>query len=296
MKDSVKAHIALSIVSIIYAATFSVAKEVMPNYLSPRAFVLFRIGGALLIFWTIGSLIVREKVAHKDLIQLALLATCGVAFNQLLFFVGLNLTSPINGAIIMTSNPIFVLIIAAILLKDKITITKTLGILLGITGALVLLLINKNFSFGSDTLIGDSIIIINSLLWALFVVLVKPLMKKYNAFTVVKWVFLFGFIYVFPFCYKDALVVAWNDIPLNVWGSIAFIVIGSTFLTYTLNTFSLKYLSPTTMSSYIYFQPFLATLIAIFIFQNDYLDLKKATAGLLILLGVYLVSKPAKNT
>ena len=158
-----------------------------------------RVAGALILFWIVSTFIIKEKVDKKDLPYMAMLALFGVAINQLLFLKGLSITKPINGAIIMTSNPIIVIIIAALFLKERISFQKMAGILIGAAGALIMLLYGKNFSFGSDTIYGDMLILINSFSWALFVVLVKPLMKKYNTFTVVKWIFLFGFIYVLPF-------------------------------------------------------------------------------------------------
>lgn len=295
MNKTLQAHIALIIVNIIYAANFSIAKEVMPSYIQPFAFVLMRVGGALILFWLVSALFIKEKVDKKDLPYMALLAVFGVALNQLLFLKGLSITKPINGAIIMTSNPIIVITIAALFLKEKISAQKIIGIVVGIIGALIMLLYGKNFSFGSDTILGDMLILINSASWGMYVVLVKPLMKKYNTFTIVKWVFLFGFIYVLPFGITEFKEIQWESFTPSVWGNTLFVVIATTFIAYILNTYSLRALSPSVVSIYIYLQPFLATLIAVFIFKSDDLDLRKLTAGVLIIFGVYLVSKPFKK-
>ena len=284
------------IVNAIYAANFSIAKEVMPAYVQPYGFVLMRVTGALLLFWLVGALFVKERVERKDLPYMALLALFGVAVNQLLFLKGLCLTKPINGAIIMTSNPIIVIIIAAIFLKERISLQKVTGIIIGITGALIMLLYSKKFTLGSDTVIGDMLVLINSFSWALYVVLVKPLMKRYNTITVVKWVFLFGFLYVLPFGYPELRAVDWPAVPPSVWRDIAFVVIGTTFFAYILNTFALRALSPSVVSIYIYLQPFLATLIAIYIYRNDELDQRTILSGILIVIGVYLVSKPLRKS
>ena len=232
---------------------------------------------------------------RKDLPRCALLAVCGVAINQLLFLKGLSLTTPINASIIMVSNPIVVLSFASIVLKEKISLSKIAGIILGITGALLLLLFNKTFSFGSETITGDSMILINSVSWAAYIVLVKPLMKKYNTFTIIKWVFLFGFLYVLPFGFNEFRHIDWVALPQGIWRDIFFVVIGSTFLAYVLNTYALRALSPAVVSIYIYLQPFLATLIAVFYYHNDELDSRKIVSGILIIVGVYLVSRPFKK-
>lgn len=295
MNKTLQAHLSLVIVNIIYAANFSIAKEVMPSHVQPFAFVLMRVTGALVLFWLVGSLFVKEKVDKKDLPYMAMLAVFGVAMNQLLFLKGLSMTRPINGAIIMTSNPIIVISIAAIFLKEKISLQKIIGIVIGAAGALIMLLYGKNFSLGSDTITGDVLILINSFSWALYVVLVKPLMKKYNTFTVVKWVFLFGFLYVLPFGFSEFKQIDWNSFSPTIWRDVVFVVVATTFFAYILNTYALRALSPSVVSIYIYLQPFLATLIAVYIYRNDELDLRKLTAAVLIIFGVYLVSIPIKK-
>jgi drug/metabolite transporter (DMT)-like permease len=294
MNKKLQAHLAILMANIIYGANYSIAKEVMPAYIKPFAFVLIRVGGALLLFLLVSKFVIKEKIDNKDLPRIALLGICGVAINQLLFLKGLSLTTPINASIIMISNPIAVLLFAAIALKEKIAINKIVGILMGIGGALLLLLFNKTFSFGSDTLTGDIMVLINSISWAFYVVLAKPLMKKYNAFTVVKWVFLFGLLYVFPFGYSEITLVEWKAIPLIGWYCILFVVLGTTFLAYIFNTYALKALSPSVVSIYIYLQPFIATVIAV-IFGKDELDARKIISALLIIGGVYLVSMPSKK-
>jgi drug/metabolite transporter (DMT)-like permease len=295
MNKTFQAHLALLAANFIYSANYSIAKEVMPLHIKPFAFVLMRVGGALILFWIVSALFIKEKLDKKDLPRIALLALCGVAVNQLLFLKGLSLTTPINASIIMISNPIVVLLIAAIVLKEKVSVSKITGIVFGIAGASIMLIYSKTFTFGSETIAGDIMILINSVSWAAYIVLVKPLMQKYNAFTIVKWVFFFGFFYVLPFGFNEYKEVNWAAIPSGVWFDIIFVVVGSTFLAYILNTYALRALNPSVVSIYIYLQPFLATLIAIFYYHNDTLDARKIVSAVLIILGVYLVSRPFKK-
>jgi drug/metabolite transporter (DMT)-like permease len=292
MSKSLQAHLALLLVNLIYGANYSIAKQVMPAYVQPFAFVLMRVGGALILFWIVSALFIKEKVDRKDFPRLALLAVFGVAVNQLLFLKGLSITTPINASIIMISNPIVVLIIASFILKEKISLNKIAGIIFGIAGAMLMLTFNKNFSFGSETITGDIMILINSISWACYVVLVKPLMNKYNTFTIVKWVFLFGFCYVLPFGFSQFQEVDWQTLPAGIWYDIFFVVVGTTFLAYVLNTYALRALSPSVVSIYIYLQPFLATLFAVYYYHNDTLDARKILAAFLIIIGVFLVSNP----
>ncbi len=295
MNKTIQAHLALLTANIIYGANYSIMKEVMPAYIQPFAFVLMRVGSALFLFWIVSSLFVKEKIDKSDFPRIALLGFFGVALNQLLFLKGLSLTSPINASIIMVSNPIIVLLAAAVVLNEKISLSKIAGITLGIAGALLLLLFNKTFSLGSETIAGDILILINSASWAIYIILVKPLLKKYNTFTIVKWVFLFGFIYVLPFGFSEFKQINWTAMPSNIWWDILFVVLASTFFAYILNTYALRALSPAVVSIYIYLQPFLAALIAVFYYHNDELDIRKIISGGLIIAGVYLVSQPFKK-
>jgi drug/metabolite transporter (DMT)-like permease len=295
MNKTLQAHFSLILVNVIYAANFSIAKEVMPSHIQPFAFVLMRVVSALILFWLVSTFFIKEKVDKKDLPYMAMLGVFGVALNQLLFLKGLSITRPINGAIIMTSNPIIVIIIAAIFLKEKISPQKMIGIISGAVGALIMLLYGKNFAFGSDTILGDMLILINSFSWALYIVLAKPLMKKYNTFTVVKWVFLFGFLYVLPFGFSEFQQIDFASFSPVIWRDVLFVIIATTFFAYIFNTYALRALSPSVVSIYIYLQPFLATLIAVYIYKNDELDFRKITAAVLIVFGVYLVSFPLKK-
>ncbi len=289
MTSNFKAHMALLGANIIYGLNYSIAKDVMPNYIQPFGFIFCRVIGALGLFWLVHSFR-YEKVEKKDFLLLAVCGLFGVAANQLMFFYGLNLTTPINAGIIMTSNPILVLVASAIILKNKITKTKVAGIFLGITGALLLLLFKTDFSFGSDTLTGDLFIFLNALSYGIYLVVAVPLMKKYQPITVIKWVFTFGFILVLPFGYEEFTQIDWSTFTFDIWGKFAFVIIGTTFLAYLFNIYGLQKLSPSVVSTYIYLQPLLATVFAI-LAEKDSLDWIKIVAALFIFSGVYLVSK-----
>lgn len=296
---NLSAHLAVLGANIIYGITFSVAKDVMPDYLSPNAFILIRVTGAVLLFWLLAkSLKINETIQKKDWGRLALAGVFGVAANQLLFFQGLSLTTPINAAIIMTVNPVMVLLIAAIVLRNKITPTKATGILLGLSGAILLnTYVNGEWvipSFSGGTATGDFLVFLNATSYAIYLVIIKPIMQKYNPITVIKWVFTFGFIYVVPFGLTQLLAVDFNAIPAFIYGEITFVVIATTFFAYLFNIYGLKKLSPSVVSIYIYLQPFFATIIALMWGKDDLSFIKIISAGL-IFTGVYLVSKRAKK-
>ncbi len=287
-KSLVIAHAALLAVSFIYGLNYIVAKDVMTGYIDPLGFVFIRISGAMLLFIPLFLSFKREPVRRKDLGRMALCGFFGVALNQTLFFSGLQLTSPINAAIMMTTNPILVLVIASFIIKERINVMKMLGIVAGLGGALILISFGKEFGFGMETIAGDVMVFINAVSYAVYLVLVKPLMKRYSPLTVITWVFSFGFLYVIPFGYGQFSEVNWDSFSTKIWLEVGFVILFTTFFAYLLNIYALRRVSPTVVSFYIYSQPLLAALIAISI-GLDRLDWVKVVSAVLIFTGVYLV-------
>ena len=295
MTNILKGHIALFIAQIVYALNYSIAKDLMPTYIGPIALVFLRIFGACILFWILSLFLKTETVAKKDLIKMLWLALFGIVINQVFFIYGLSLTHPINSAIIMISNPIMVFIFTLIILKERVTILKLSGLSLAIFGATTLLLFKGNLEFGSETIVGDLYTLINSASWAIFVVMVKPIMEKYNTVTVMRWIFLFGSFYILPIGLNDFTKTDWSRFNDYAIFATCFVVIATTFFAYLLNIYGLKSLSPSTVSTYIYLQPFLASIFAI-IMGKDSLTLTKLFSGILIIFGLYLINKKTKKT
>ncbi|MBR9919875.1 MAG: EamA family transporter [Bacteroidetes bacterium] len=285
------AHLALLAVALIYGSNYSIAKLVLdPGYLTPKALVLLRIITGLVLFTGIHFFFVREKVQKKDWGRMALCGLFGVAANQMFFLLGLRLTTPIHASLIMTTTPILVLLIATVLAAERLTTRKGVGTLLGLAGAAWL--ITQKAAPGSSaesTFWGDLFIFINASCYGIYLVLVNQLMKKYNPFTVIRWVFSFGILYVLPFATGDLLASNWAAIGPDIWKAIAFVLLATTFLAYLFNTYALGIVNPSTVSAYIYLQPLFAGLISIWMGQEK-LNPEKIIAGSLIFLGVYLVS------
>lgn len=291
MNKTILAHISLFFANLIYALNFSFAKDVMPEFIMPNGFILLRVIGALALFAISYFLFIAEKVQKKDVFRLAICGVFGVAINQLFFFEGLNLTTPINAAIVMTINPILVILLSFLIIGEAITLRKILGILLGLFGAAILILKGgrDGIDFSSSHQIGNLLVFINASSYGLYLVLVKPLLQKYHPITILFYVFSFGLLYVIPFSFNSLSSVKWSIIPNYIYLEIIFVVFFTTFIAYLLNSSALKKLSPTTVSIYIYLQPILASLFAAF-WGSDSIDNKKIIAALLIFIGVYLVS------
>ena len=288
--------LALLAINIIYGASYVVAKGIMPDVIGPSGFIMLRAVGATSLFWLM-MLFYGEMPAKKDLLRLAACGMFGVAINQLFFFNGLNLTSAINSSIIITTNPILVLVIASFVLKERITSRKALGVGLGFIGAVLLIYLSAQNQDGGTSVRGDLFILINSLSYAIYLVLVKPLMSKYRPLTVIAWVFLFGMIYVIPFGWSQFQAVDWTGLSAVDFRGLGYIVIFSTFLVYLLNLFALSKVSPSVVSSFIYLQPVVAGLFSWLFFSlgtygnvNLHFSWGMLGATLLVFVGVWLVS------
>jgi drug/metabolite transporter (DMT)-like permease len=288
------AHIALIAANLIYGLNYIIAKAVMPGSIGPYALVALRSVSATILFWIAGLFIPREKVRLKDIFYLCGCSLFGVVINQILFLTGLNLTSPINSSILVSTNPIFAFIFAAIILKEYITFMKGFGLALGLFGVLMLILQNGTPDLGSSTFVGDILTLINTISWAFYTVIIKRMLEKYHPVTVMKWVFLFGMIINIPVGYNDLTTMNWATISFNGWLGIIFILVGATFLGYLLLSVSLKRLSPTIVSTYTYMQPVIAAYLASLLGQ-DHIDFIMIMSALLIFTGVFVVSLQRKT-
>lgn len=293
------AHLALLFVAMVYGANYLVAKGLMPQMIGPSGFIVLRVVGAGVLFWLVYALN-WEPVARRHLGRLMLCGLFGVAANQLMFFNGLSLTSPVNASIIMTSNPILVLLASAFLLKTAITARKLAGIGLGALGAIILLLQSNGTGAAHISWQGDLLILLNATSYGVYLVLVKPLMSIYKPTTVVAWVFLFGALVVLPIGLPQALAIPWHAFTINQYLSVAFVVVFTTFVVYLLNIFAMRTVMPTVVSMYIYLQPLFAGLFAYVYalyggddFTGD-LTVGRIASAALIFTGVYLVSSARK--
>lgn len=281
-------------VSIIYGVTFTIAKDVMPEFVKPFGFIVLRVGGSALLFWLVALFLKTEKIALNDFPRIIASAFFGVAFNMLTFFEGLSLTSPIMASVIMVTTPMIVLVLSAIIMKEKILKWKAFGIILGLAGTLLLILYGKSVGNAPNAMWGNFLVFVNAVSYGFYLIIVKKLMEKYSAFSFVKWIYLFGFIMVLPFGWKQVQEIEWAVIPTPVYAKILFVVVISTFLTYLLNLLSMKELKPTIVAVFIYLQPFFATLFAIGL-GKDQLSLIKAISAGMIFLGIYLVTQKKKT-
>ena len=295
MNNRVLALLAAFSATTIYGMNHTIAKVVMPHYIGAFGFIMLRVVGAAVLFWTVSLFTPKEIIERKDYFRIIFGALLGMCINMLMFFKGLQLSTPINSGVIVTLTPIIILILSAFFLKEKLTSMKFLGITLGFSVALLLILYGNTSQVvnAPNVTLGNSMMLINSICFGSYLVIVKPLTKKYSTVTLMKWMFLLGIFMTFPITYSEFSEVSWNTLPFEALWRMAFVIVGTTFLTYMFNVYALKTLPATTIGAFTYLQPLITILYAV-ITGNDILDGVKISACLLVFLGVYLVSKKAK--
>lgn len=281
--------------TLIYGVSFTVAKEVMPEYVLPFGFIFLRASGAALLFWGVSLFLRKERIDLQDYPRLLLGAIFGIALNQLTFFKGLSMTTPISASVIMVSSPILVLSFSALILREKATKRKLSGIFIGMVGAVVLIVFGKNIGSATNASLGNLLVFVNAASYSLYLILIKSLTQKYHPVTLAKWLYLLGFVMVIPFGIQEFNMISWQDLPRGILYRIGFIVVFTSFMTYILNLFAIRKLLPTTLSIFIYLQPVIATSYALFT-GSDELNLIKVLSTLLIFAGVFLVTHKPKST
>jgi len=298
MKNPVLLHAALFLVALIYAANYSLSKDVMPVYAGPYGLVVLRTLGAALFFGVLSRIVSKDHITGRaDNVRAILSGIIGIGANQLLFFGGLNLTTPINASLVQTVSPIVVVLASAVLLGEKIRPMRVVGILVAGIGAALIVLGREvpGVAHATNPVLGNILILCNATAFGIYLVIVMPLMRKYNPFTVLARIFLVGALAALPFGWRQALAIDFAHLPVVIWAEILYMVVFLTIVAYLLNNWALKYASPTLTGVYLYLQPVLAVLLAVAL-GKDTFTVQKALQASLIFVGVFLVSKKPKAT
>ena len=289
-----KGHSSMLGANVMWGLMSPVAKFVMVGgAVTPLVVTDLRITGAMVLFWIASFFQKPERVAPKDLLKLLGASLLAIVFNQGCFIFGVGLTSPVDASIITTSMPLLVMVLAAIYLKEPITGKKVLGIAVGATGALLLILgshqVSEAKAAGNHYIWGDLLVLLAQFSYALYFVLFKNFVNKYSLITIMKWMFTYAFICALPFSYNDLLHTEWKSLQNTEIGALVFIVVGSTFISYVLIVIGQKNLRPTVAGMYNYVQPLVASIVAV-CWGMDTFNFVKIISVALIFGGVYLVT------
>lgn len=268
-----------------------VGKDAMLHGFDGITMVSFRVAGACLLFWIASLFVPKEQVPWRDRLMFIGAALTGLLFNQCCFTIGLSITSPINASIVTTSMPIFAMILAALILREPITGKKALGVLMGCSGALILILSSAAHADARvGDIRGDLLCLFAQFSFALYLSLFNPLIKRYNVFTVNKYMFSWATLMLLPLSSYHVYGVISQPIPLLTWIEVGYVVVCGTFFCYILTMIGQRTLRPTVVSVYNYVQPIVAVATSL-IMGISTMKLTHVLAVVLVFSGVWLVVK-----
>lgn len=289
MNENQKARGAVLLGNFFFGTTVIAVKHISPALISPLALTAIRISVTTFLFWSLyAARPIKMGITKKDFLLLAFCAVVGITMNQTFSMRGMSLTSPIHASLLILTTPIAITFLAAWLLKESLNTLKLIGLFLGISGGALLVFSRDLSSIASDQQsLGDLFVIMGALSYSTYVISIKPLMAKYKAMHILQWVFLFGAFASVPLGWKDITKVAWSSFDGISWFCLAYIVLGATFFAYQLMNYGIRKLGASITGSYIYTQPFFATLASMIILHET-LSLPKIGAAGLIMGGVFL--------
>jgi drug/metabolite transporter (DMT)-like permease len=291
-KNQYSGHAAIILANVIFGLGVPVTKFLLDEWVTPMTYMASRCIGATIIFWVISLFLPKEKVEKRDLLVIMAGGLLGFVISQTLTAWSLQFTTPVYFSLIATLTPIATMLMAALFLSEKITTEKSLGVILAIAGAALMVFVGWQAGAGSNDLLGIILAILSVLTWVVYLLITRKVSQKYTAVTQMKWIFLVSTIAVLPFSWHEFPQTALYGGQFGWDGAIAmlFIVVFATVLGYFLIPYAMQYLKATTVSIYTNIQPVVASLVAIAIGQ-DILTWDKPVAAILVLLGAWLVTR-----
>lgn len=288
-----QAHGAILLANTIFGLGVPVTKLLLTDWVSPMTYMATRSLGAAIIFWVVASMMKPEQVERRDLMVIMLGGLTGFVISQTLTAWALDYTSPVYFSLIATLTPVAVMLMAALFIGEHITGLKFLGVLLGIGGAVLMVVMGQTSGTGTNDLLGIILAILSVLTWAVYMIITRKVATRYSPVTQMKYVFLISAIVTVPLAWPELNSQQLFSASTFGWDGaleMAFIVVGATVLGYFLIPFAMQSLSATTVSIYTNLQPMVASFVAIAIGQ-DHLTWDKPVAALLVLLSAYIVTE-----
>lgn len=285
------AHLSMFAACAFWGLMAPLGKDAMTHGITGIDMVTFRVSGAALLFWLTSLFTPREHVTRRDLMLFPLAGLFGLVMNQCCYTIELSITSPVNASIVTTSMPIFAMILAALILKEPITGRKATGVLMGCSGALILILTSASAANAKvGDIRGDLLCLLAQFSFALYLALFNPLVRRYSVFTINKWMFLWATVFILPFSWSHVAAIEWSDVPVRTWWETTYVVFVATYLSYILTMVGQRTLRPTVVSTYNYVQPLVSVIVSVAAGLAAF-RLSHALAVVLVFSGVWLVTK-----
>ena len=282
-------HISLLVANLIFGLNNPMMRTIMPEKLSPYTVTFFRMFGGALLFWLASIFVKKENMPKRDILKLFFASLFGIVINQLFFFEGLSLTSPIDASLVITLLPIITMLFAAIFIGEPITWLKVIGVIVGASGALLLIL-SSSTSENNGNFKGNLIVLVSVFSFAVYLTMFKGLISKYSPIHTMKWMFLFATIVSLPISYTPFISTNFTALNNTDILKIFYVIFFTTFIGYMLIPIGQKTLRPTTLSMYNYVQPIIASFVTVAIGMDNFSYINILSA-VLVFAGVYVVTQ-----
>ena len=293
MKKSL-GHISAFVAYSIFGFNIIICRDLSTLALvSPMGLLFFRMAGAAVLFWIVSLFLPKEKVEKQDYLKIFVASMLGLFMTQLSFLKASTMTTPFDTSILTPLTPIFTMFIAAVVLKEPITLKKAGGVALSFIGVIFLVFNTVRVENGGVTEtqpLGIVYMIGNCIFFALYLGAFRPLIAKYRVVTFMKWMFFFSAIVAIPLDINELVSLNMAILPVKYLLELGFLVLFATFVAYFLIPVGQKVLRPTVISLYGYLQPIIATIMGIAT-GMDHLTWQKVVAAILVFTGVILVNK-----
>ena len=285
------AHLSMFMACAFWGLMAPLGKDAMTHGIDGIDMVTFRVFGGACLFWLTSLFVKHEHVPKRDILRFAGAGVFGLVCNQCCFTIGLSITSPVNASIVTTSMPIFAMILSALILKEPLTGKKACGVLMGCSGALILILTSAGAASDKvGDIRGDLLCLMAQFSFALYLALFNPLIKRYSVFTVNKWMFLWATVLITPFTVGHVAAIEWKAVPVTTVLEIGYVVFVATYLSYILTMVGQRTLRPTVVSVYNYVQPIVSVTASV-VLGISVVQWSQGLAVLLVFSGVWLVTK-----
>lgn len=282
-------HLALFFANLIFGLNTPISRTIIPELIDPFSLTFLRLAGSTILFWILSLFVKKETVPAKDILLLFFASIFGIVLNQIPYIAGLSKTSPIDASLVTSLLPIITMLLAALIIKEPVTWLKAIGVLVGASGAFILIMNSANHN-GKGSFTGDIMILMAASSYALYLTLFKNLISKYSPITTMKWMFLFATIMSYPVLHKSVAQTDFTSLDTSVWLRIGYVVVFATFISYLLIPIGQKTIRPTTLSMYNYMQPIVASLVAVGLGMDTF-GYEKIVSTVLVFAGVYIVTQ-----
>lgn len=287
-KDVIKAHLALLFCNIVWACDYPFYNLLLGRYIEPLAMVTASLIVAAMLSWLPAIWDGCEQINKKDWGLIVVAALLMGLTRKVMMMFGLSRTSPIDGSIIATIVPLIVLVVSVIARVDRFTVRRVVGLLIGFSGAVAVVLTSETPAHVKSELWGNVMMICSGVVTALYMVIFRPLVAKYRVTTLLRAIYTISAVVMLPFGIDSIIEIDFGDMNARLWGAAAFVLIVPTYLPNLLLNYSLRYLKPTMSSTYTYIQPVLAVVLSVAM-GLDRLHFDTALFALLLFVGVWMV-------